>query len=312
MIRGAVNEVLLIFPTINAIHREQQIGVIGEVLSAVKRGVKIRILAAEDDFIREKLDEIRAAGVTIRRIETPTETKFKLLIVDRRLSLVVETKDDSKKNFAQAIGLAIFSDSTTTVAPYVTIFETLWRETDLYEKTREAERIKDEFVNIAAHELRNPIMPILHGVDSLYEAIEHARTSIPNDEYEEIASNIRLVSRNVVRLVKLSEDILQVCRIESGTFNLTIQPTNIESIIESVIIDAQKKFNEKTNSVKIVYERNKELGYQFGLRPTPVVVLCDSSKIEQCIFNLVDNAVKFTKSGTVLITLNQGPSVLLE
>lgn len=56
MIRGAVNEVLLIFPTINAIHREQQIGVIGEVLSAVKRGVKIRILAAEDDFIREKLD----------------------------------------------------------------------------------------------------------------------------------------------------------------------------------------------------------------------------------------------------------------
>lgn len=224
----------------------------------------------------------------------------------------METKDDSKKNFAQAIGLAIFSDSTTTVAPYVTIFETLWRETDLYEKTREAERIKDEFVNIAAHELRNPIMPILHGVDSLYEAIEHARTSIPNDEYEEIASNIRLVSRNVVRLVKLSEDILQVCRIESGTFNLTIQPTNIESIIESVIIDAQKKFNEKTNSVKIVYERNKELGYQFGLRPTPVVVLCDSSKIEQCIFNLVDNAVKFTKSGTVLITLNQGPSVLLE
>jgi signal transduction histidine kinase len=304
MIRGAVNEVLLIFPTINAIHREQQIGVIGEVLSAVKRGVKIRILAAEDDFIREKLDEIRAAGVTIRRIETPTETKFKLLIVDRRLSLVVETKDDSKKNFAQAIGLAIFSDSTTTVAPYVTIFETLWRETDLYEKTREAERIKDEFVNIAAHELRNPIMPILHGVDSLYEAIEHAKTSIPKDEYEEIASNIRLVSRNVVRLVKLSEDILQVSRIESGTFNLTIQPTNIESIIESVIIDAQKKFNEKTNSVKIVYERNKELGYQFGLRPTPVVVLCDSSKIEQCIFNLVDNAVKFTKSGTVLITLN--------
>ena len=72
-----------------------------------------------------------------------------MLSVDRRLSLVVETKDDSKKSFNEAVGVAIFSNSMSTVAPFVTIFETLWRETDLYEKTRDAERMKDEFVNIA-------------------------------------------------------------------------------------------------------------------------------------------------------------------
>ena len=304
MIRGATSEVLLIFPTINAIHREHQIGVIDELRHAIKRGVKIRVLAAEDEFIKDMLDQIRASGVIIRRIETPTETKFKLLIIDRKLSLVVETKDDSKKNFAEAIGLAIFSDSTSTVAPYVTIFETLWRETDLYEKTREAERIKDEFVNIAAHELRNPITPILHGAESLQEAIERARQngSMQDADYDEIHSYVRLIVRNVTRLMKLSEDILQVSRIESGTFALNVQPTRLKDIITGVISDVERKYNEKMRSVKIVFEPTRDYPEAFrSASADPSLIVCDSSKIEQCIYNLLDNAVKFTKSGTVNI-----------
>ncbi|HZT36016.1 MAG TPA: ATP-binding protein, partial [Nitrososphaera sp.] len=304
MIRGAKSEVFLIFPTINAIHREHQIGVIDELRHAVKRGVKIRVLAAEDEFIKDMLDTIRASGVIIRRIETPTETKFKLLIIDRKMSLVVETRDDSKKNFAEAIGLAIFSDSTSTVAPYVSIFETLWRETDLYEKTREAERVKDEFVNIAAHELRNPITPILHGAESLQEAIDRARQngSMQDADYDEIHSYVRLIVRNVTRLMKLSEDILQVSRIESGTFALNVQPTRLKDIITGVISDVERKYNEKMRSVKIVFEPNRDYPAAFrSAGADPSLIVCDGSKIEQCIFNLLDNAVKFTKSGTVNI-----------
>jgi two-component system sensor histidine kinase VicK len=130
LIRSAASEILLVFPTINSIHRESSIGVLEELKSAVKRNVKVRVLCAEDDFIKAHLDELRACGVVIRRIETPTETKFKMLIVDRRASLVVETKDDSKSKFSEAVGLATFSNSNATVLPYVTIFESFWRETE--------------------------------------------------------------------------------------------------------------------------------------------------------------------------------------
>jgi signal transduction histidine kinase len=295
MVKTASSEILMILPTINAIQREHDIGIIEELKAAVKRGVKIRLLSAEDDFIKEKLDQLRASGIIVRRIETPTETKFKMLSVDRRFSLVVETKDDSKKSFSEAVGVAIFSNSKTTVAPFVTIFETLWRETDLYEKTHEAERVKDEFVNIAAHELRNPIMPILQGSESIHAAIEGIKDKLTPAEYEELHSNSLLVIRNIMRLIKLTEDILQVSRLESGAFTLTLREVDLEKIIMLVIADIKKKYADKLDSVRIIYERRNARG-------EPLILTCDESKIEQCIHNLLDNAVKFTSNGTVTIS----------
>ena len=117
LVRAATSEILLIFPTINAIHREEKIGIIEELKNAVQRRVKIRILSAEDEFIKAKLDPLRACGIIVRRIETPTESKFKLLIVDRKVSYIVETKDDSKAEFAEAVGLAVHSTSNATLLP---------------------------------------------------------------------------------------------------------------------------------------------------------------------------------------------------
>lgn len=301
MIRTASSEILIILPTINAIQREHDIGVIEELKAAVKRGVKIRMLSAEDDYIKEKLDQLRASGVIVRRIETPTETKFKMLSADRRFSLVVETKDDSRRSFSEAVGVAIFSNSMATVAPFVTIFETLWRETDLYEKTRETERAKDEFVNIAAHELRNPIMPILQGSESLHAAIEQVKNKLTPAEYDELNSNSSLVIRNVMRLIKLTEDILQVSRLESGSFALNVTDIDLESIIMSGIADVKKKYPEKWEDVRIIYERR-------NANAEPLILACDELKIEQCISNLMDNAVKFTDAGTVTINTSASES----
>jgi hypothetical protein len=153
MVRSAKKEVQLIFPSANAIRREEQVGIFRELEQALQRGVSIRVLTAEDDFVKVQLDVLRTKGIIVRRIEAPSEAKFKLLIVDRSVSLVIETKDDTKATFEQAVGLATFSNSKATVLPYVTIFESFWRETELYEKAQEADRLKDEFENISAHEL---------------------------------------------------------------------------------------------------------------------------------------------------------------
>jgi sugar-specific transcriptional regulator TrmB len=127
LIRGAESEILLIIPSINALHRERSIGVLEELQNAVRRGVKIRLLSAEDDFITELLNKLRASGIIVRRIETPTEAKFKMLITDKRSVFLVETKDDSRAQFREAVGNGIFSNSSASVLPYVTIFDFFFR-----------------------------------------------------------------------------------------------------------------------------------------------------------------------------------------
>lgn len=278
LIRTASAEILLIFPTINAVHREHKIGLVAELQNAVQRGVKIRILSAEDEFIKERLDALRASGMMVRSIETPTESKFKMLIVDKKVAFIVETKDDSKASFHEAVGLALLSNSNPTVLPYVTIFESFWRETELYERARESDRIKDEFVNIAAHELRNPIMPILSGADLLQEAIDDIKGNIDADKAADLVSNIQLIVRNASKLLKLSEDILQVSRIESGTFRLKVELVVLEPLIRSTIADVEKRYAGEKTDTRFVYESKLDTpNNSKGTRG--FTVDCDGAKI---------------------------------
>jgi signal transduction histidine kinase len=312
LIRSSNSDILLVFPTVNAILREYKIGVMDELKNAVKRGVKIRILAAEDDFIKEKLDALRASGIVIRRIESPAEAKFKMLIVDRKMSLVVETKDDSKALFAEAVGLAILASSKETVLPSVTIFESFWRETELYERARESDRIKDEFVNIAAHELRNPIMPILSGVDLLKEKLQLYRQRLGEDIYSEFQADMQMTHRNALKLLKLSEDILQVSRIESGTFTMHFEYVDLISLIKNSIADVERRYaGEKHNMIKLLSQSSPSQG-KVALN-SELIVYCDSSKIGQTLFNVIDNAMKFTEKGDVEVILGlHGGEILIQ
>jgi signal transduction histidine kinase len=307
LVRSAKSEVLLVFPTINAIHREHSIGIVDELREAVKRGVKIRILSAEDEFIKDKLDTLRASGIVIRRIETPTESKFKMLIIDRKISFIVETKDDSKANFAEAIGLAVLSTSKPTVMPFVTIFESFWRETDLYERARESDRIKDEFVNVAAHELRNPIMPILSGADLIADAVANINGPLTKDEKSQLIFNVQLIVRNASKLLRLSEDILQVSRIESGTFRLNIDLVPLDAVIRNTIADVTKRYGGQKRDVKIRYE--PKLSMPDGNKdPDSFRIYCDGAKIVQTLYNLLDNAMKFTERGEIVVSAASLPS----
>ena len=88
------------------------------------------------------------------------DTKSTILVVDRKYSLVMELRDDTKQTFDEAIGLSTYSNSKAGVLSYVAIFENLWKQSELYEQLMKAheqlkmhDKMQQEFINVAAHEL---------------------------------------------------------------------------------------------------------------------------------------------------------------
>ncbi|MGC2682126.1 MAG: hypothetical protein WA323_09680, partial [Candidatus Nitrosopolaris sp.] len=165
LVEKAEKEIIIMFPTTNAFIRQKNIGVIQFSEEAAReRNVKVRILMpshkSTEDVVRQ-LKENYHEHVDIRYIEKMSDTKATILVVDRKVSLVMEIRDDSKQTFDEAIGLSTYSSSKPGVLSYVSIFENLWKETELYEQLKYQDKMQKEFINIAAHELKTPIQPIL-------------------------------------------------------------------------------------------------------------------------------------------------------
>jgi two-component system, OmpR family, sensor histidine kinase VicK len=166
IVRSATKEILWIFPTTNAFIRQGKIGAIQLAKQAAnKRNVKVRILVPANSLIEQKIQQLKEYCpdnvINVRYIEQMTETKATILVVDRKASLVMELRDDSKTSFVEAMGLSTYSNSKAGVLSYVAIFENLWVQSDLYERLKINDKMQKEFINIAAHELRTPVQPIL-------------------------------------------------------------------------------------------------------------------------------------------------------
>jgi two-component system, OmpR family, sensor histidine kinase VicK len=143
LIRSAKEEILIIFSTANAFHREARKGGLLQILQeemialSLPRGMKIRILVPMDNKIirnEKMIDKLKRLGINIRDNKKPLLAKLTNLVVDNRFSLTVELKDDGsrrktrrrKDDEEETIGLATYSNSESTVSSYVSIFETLW------------------------------------------------------------------------------------------------------------------------------------------------------------------------------------------
>jgi signal transduction histidine kinase len=148
---------------------------------------------------------------------------------------------------------------------------------DQYEKLKESDNMKNEFINVAAHELRTPIQPIL----TLTEVL---RSKISNTEQQELSD---VILRNAKRLQRLTNDILDVTRIESQSLNLKKEWFNLNDVISNTVDDII------TNSeLAKPFEKRIKLLYQ----PHDIFIEADKARITQVIFNLLNNAVKFTEA----------------
>src|SRR5215211_3047546 len=158
------------------------------------------------------------------------------------------------------------------------------------------DQLKDEFINIAAHELRNPIQPIL-GLSELLRTkeIENIKNSGEID-IEKIENILDIIIRNSKRLMQLEEEILDITRIESGTLTLNKEKINLNEMITESLRDYEQKM--------IHNKKNLKLSYKF-YNNDEIIIEADRSRFYQIICNLLNNAFKFTNEGSITIIVER-------
>jgi two-component system sensor histidine kinase VicK len=287
LIMSAEKEIKIVFPTTSALIRQDKAGILFllQEAAAVKK-CQVKVLMPNDESIRNFIHD--NSNILTRFIDHEESGKATILIVDNKVSLVMELKDDSKKTFQEAIGLSTYSNSKAGVLSYVSMFESLWKQTELYEKLKGNEKMQKEFINIAAHELRTPIVPILNLSELLYSnAKEGQQRQIQEEQQKEM---LEIILRNANRLHQLTEDILDVTRIESQILQIRKERFNLNDLILSIVEHYRKQI--ANSNVKVIYESGNGI----------TLVEADRQRMIQVISNLLDNALKFTQEGTVTVT----------
>jgi two-component system sensor histidine kinase VicK len=290
LIMSAEKEVKIVFPTTNALVRQDKAGILFLLQEAAKK-CQVKVLIPNDELIRNFIQD--KSSITTRFFEQEERGKATILIIDNRAYLMMELRDDRKKTFHEAIGLSTYSNSKAGVLSYVSMFESLWKQAELYEKLKINERMQKEFINIAAHELRTPIVPILNLSELLYSKVllySNVKGQQQEQRQEEEREMLEVILRNANRLHQLTEDILDVTRIESNTLKLRKERFNLNEAILDVIEDDRKQITNA--NVKVMYEPENGI----------TVVEADRRRLTQVISNLLNNALKFTKEGTITVT----------
>jgi two-component system sensor histidine kinase VicK len=322
IVKSAKKEILIICSTPNAFRRQLQIGafqLLKEIIE--KNNAKVRVLVPADRDAELAIKEfaISYPRLDIRSLDEPLRTCITIVMVDRKECVIVESRDDSKVSSYDAAGISTYSDSKTIVSSYVSIFESLWNQTELYEQLKKSneqltelykqvvatnEQMKinsntqQEFINIAAHELRAPIQPILGLAEVLrdekrqkQQQQEEGNTEQKNVENKDDLLNI--IIRNAKRLQRLTENILDITKIENNSMELKKEEFILNSIVlESFTDFANQLSREQKESVKLTLALDKG----------NVLVVADKHRINQVISNLLNNAVKFTKQGHITIS----------
>jgi signal transduction histidine kinase len=145
----------------------------------------------------------------------------------------------------------------------------------LYDGLREADRRKDEFLAMLAHELRNPLAPILNAVQIIQlssdrAAREQART---------------MMERQLTHMVRLVDDLLDLSRITRGKIELRKERVELATVVQSAIETSRPLIEAAGHELTIT------------LPPEPIHLEADLTRLAQVFSNLLNNAVKYTEPG---------------
>jgi signal transduction histidine kinase len=287
-------EAIFLLPVDRSMRRVDRLGVIDHLIKASQNGATVRIICPLSEENSDIIKRISTSAPNIRILNGHNSTSG-FLIVDSARFIRAELREPSAKEFSEAIGFTLYSNSKGSVDSFKSVFDLLWNEHMINEQLQKADEMQKEFIHIAAHELRNPIQPIL----GLSEVM---RSKITDPEQ---IGMLDVTIRNAKRLRRLTEDILDVSKIESQKpLLLNKEKFNLTEILLNTVADFKNEISrdnddDNNNSKNI----NPNIKLELLSSESDIInVEADKSRINQVITNLLSNAVKFTIQGNITIT----------
>jgi len=260
--------------------REQVAKVKGDAFAAREETVQRR--AEKIEQVREKLNQ---TTLDIQQKHATIKKKLNQEAVFREANIRVSRGLEALEKFIQVLRDSQMEDEMLKKAIRDPIISSSLKSeamkvitSEFFKSIQKQLVMQTEFINIAAHELRTPIMPILVNIELLEE-------QLGKDNPE-----IKIIARNAKRLQRLTENILSVTRLESKSFTLKTEVFDLNDVIATVIRDESVQLSN--DSIDIVHETDTE----------NILLDADRDRIAQIIYNLLHNAIKFTEIGKIVIT----------
>ena len=279
-------EALFLLPNDRAMARVDRLGVIDYLIKASSQyGATIKIICPLTEVNEDVVKRISTQAPNIR-VLNGNYTSAGMLIIDSTRFLRSELREPDAKDFTESIGFTVYSNSRPSVDSFKSVFDLLWNEHMINEQLKKTDELQKQFINIAAHELRNPIQPIL-GLSQV------ARSKTNDPEQIEL---LDITIRNAKRLLRLTDDILDVTKIESQQqLQLNKEQFNLTEMIVNAIADFRNKVAKENN-------KNNNVILESLSSDENIIVEADKLRINQVIVNLINNAFNFTKQGKITIS----------
>jgi two-component system, OmpR family, sensor histidine kinase VicK len=309
--KNAQKEILLLLPNDKALTRMDRLGILNYLIDKCNEQIKGKEEGEGEDIIQVKiicpisdinLDIVNrilqntSASNSIR-IVNGNNSSSGTIIVDNKKFLKAELREPEAEQFSESIGLSFYSNSKPSVESYKLFFELLWNERTTNEQFKLSDKMQREFINIAAHELRTPAQSVL-GYTELVREDALGRQGNIGESIEAIEA----IYRNAKRLQRLTNDILDVSRIESQTLNLDKEAISLDDLLFRVVED-YKCHIRKDNRNICDKKSALQLSYTTQNSNSELIVEADRDRISQVVSNLINNAIKFTskKGGTISV-----------
>jgi two-component system, OmpR family, sensor histidine kinase VicK len=297
----AKEEVLFLLPSDKALIRMKRLGVLHALQKASLQGVNVRVICPVTDVSAEIIERLRVESQI--KLAKGNESESGIMIIDSSRFISAELVNPTSETFSEAIGIALYSNSKRSTSMLRSFFNSLWNQAELYKRLELQEKMEKEFINMAAHEIRTPVQPLLGMTDILMSQFEEEEEEEQQErgkknkkEITVTKEEIEMIARNAKRLERLTSDILEASRIESNTLKLNEKLIDLNENIRIVVND-EKSAIPRGMELKIIFEQRES---------TPLFVKGDKSRLFEVLTNLIGNAIKFTDSGgTITVTVEK-------
>ncbi len=296
LVQSAEDEELLLFSSANGFYRRMVLGdsflTLQRLQDTTKGNIKFRILTPFDKKIVDPVNRLKTQGVHIKYLPEALYLTVTFLIVDRKFSMAAELVNDYTEIPAESIGLSTFSNSKSTVLYYISLFEYLWEQSDLYEKAedlyeqlKKTNELQIQFIKETAHEIRNPIQSIL--------GLTEIMLSNKNLDVPHIEDLVKIIRKNTKKIELLTDNILETARIDSQLLNLNMEEFDLVELVKDLLKDLKNQIRNKKISLILKYKEDS------------ILLVADKLRFNQVFLNIINNAINIVQEGEIIVFLER-------